>query len=309
MHLASYKKIEFMVRFYEKFFTEDNGFIKVLDIGSCGVGRCYRDIFTDSKYKYVGLDMVKGPNVDIVPKNIYQWDEIEDETFDVVISGQAFEHIEYPWLTIKEIARILKPSGFCFIIAPNAGIEHKAPRDCYRYYADGLLALAKWADMKVHHTSVGGVPETDNVTDWVSEWNDACLVAQKEPFDNIEKEPFEKEIRVPVHGAEAYNLFSECIKSACNQFVDKRPFVLFGAGWIGDIVLEVLGSDHVSFFIDNSSEKIGTERKGKKVISFQDYVKYSDQYNCLVTASKSASLSIRRSLQKEGIDCQILYEA
>lgn len=39
--------------------------------------------------------MVDGPNVDLVPKDIYYWEEITDESFDLVISGQVFEHIEY----------------------------------------------------------------------------------------------------------------------------------------------------------------------------------------------------------------------
>ncbi|MEM1725222.1 MAG: methyltransferase domain-containing protein, partial [Thermoplasmata archaeon] len=42
-----------------------------------------------------------------VVKDPYNWIEIEDSSVDVVISGQAFEHIEYPWLTIKEIYRVL----------------------------------------------------------------------------------------------------------------------------------------------------------------------------------------------------------
>lgn len=86
----------------------------------------------------------------------------------MIISGQVFEHIEYPWLTIKEIERVLKPSGFCIISAPNAGLEHKAPTDCYRYFSDGLRSLAKWADLYVHHTSVAGVPRTYDAKEWKS---------------------------------------------------------------------------------------------------------------------------------------------
>lgn len=130
--------------------------VKVLDIGSYDVNGTYRGIFDTSEWQYTGLDMEAGPNVDIVPKDPYHWDSIPDETFDLVISGQAFEHIEYPWVTIKEIERVLKPSGFCILSAPSAGEEHKYPKDCYRYYADGLTALAKWTGLKVCHTSVGG---------------------------------------------------------------------------------------------------------------------------------------------------------
>jgi hypothetical protein len=34
-----------------------------------------------------------------------------------VVSGQAFEHIEFIWLTILEIARVLKTNGLAVIIA------------------------------------------------------------------------------------------------------------------------------------------------------------------------------------------------
>lgn len=307
MHLSSYKKMEYMIRFYEKFFPDSNGIIKVLDIGSYDKGGSYRAIFENPKYSYLGLDITKGLNVDLVLKDAYYWSEIEDETFDIVISGQTFEYIEYPWMTMKEIERILRPSGFCFIIVPSS-VYYEAPNDCGRYYPDGLRSLAKWADMKVHHTSIGGVPETDNITDWVSEWNDVCLVAQKEPVNDIKGEPFEKELRVPVNSIDAYNMLRERIKYVCSKFSERKPYVLFGAGWIGDMVLEILGSDNISFFIDNSTIKIGTERKGKKVISFQDYRKDIGLYNCLITASESASSSIKKSLEGEGIECQTLYE-
>lgn len=142
----------------------------------------------------------------------------------------------------------------------------------------------------------------------MSEWNDACLVAQKKPADDIKSEPFEKKLRVPIDDADIYNCMKEKIKNACSKFTENKPFVLFGAGWIGDLALEILGSDNVSCFVDNSSIKTGTERKGKKVISFQEYIKDSERYNCLITASESASWSILKSLQVKGVACQILYK-
>ena len=33
--------------------------------------------------------MADGPNVDIVPEATYQWKEIENDTYDITISGQA----------------------------------------------------------------------------------------------------------------------------------------------------------------------------------------------------------------------------
>lgn len=178
--------------------------ISILDIGSYDMNGTYRDLFQEwdgVKIDYKGCDMSEGPNVDIILKDVYHWDTMKDHSFDLVISGQVFEHVEYPWMTIKEIERVLKPSGYCMIIAPNAGVEHKAPKDCYRYFSDGLRALAEWAGLFVHHVSVAGVPKADGMDDWVSDWNDACLVAQKRPFESsVIEDPFPFEWRIAMTG-------------------------------------------------------------------------------------------------------------
>ena len=308
MHRSSYLRMEHLVRYYEGYFNKDKEIIKVLDIGSFDMNGTYKDIFKSPCYHYTGMDMAGGPNVDIVPDDIYSWAEIANESIDLVISGQVFEHVEYPWLTMKEIERVLKPSGFCMIIAPNSGMEHKAPKDCYRYHADGLSALAKWAGLKVHHVSVGGVPETQNIWDWVSEWNDACLVAQKEPVpDEGLGEPFGQEVRVPVDSSALYEKWKDAVERACETFSDERPIVLFGAGWLGAVVLEILGSEKVKYFVDNDQSKTGREYRGKMVISSAEYLKEKDRYHCLITASYDASLKIREELKKAGTVCGILY--
>ena len=89
---------------------------RVLDVGSYGVNGVYRDLFKENNIEYVGLDIEAGPNVDIVVKDSYCWDCLPDESFDYIISGQAFEHIEYPWLTIKEIYKKLFQIYSIFII-------------------------------------------------------------------------------------------------------------------------------------------------------------------------------------------------
>ena len=310
MHKSSFLRMEQIVKNYAPLFAKGKELVKVLDVGSYGVNGTYRSIFSNPVYRYTGLDMLAGPNVDIVPKNIYQWDEIEDESFDLVISGQAFEHIEYPWLTIKEVARILKPSGFCILAVPSSGMEHKAPKDCYRYYGDGLVALAKWADLKVHHVSVGGVPRTDQIGDWIDDWNDAFLAAQKMPFDDeYHCQPFVEEKRVPVYGCrDIHKLWEGATRRAVRGFGSKKPIVLFGAGLIGSTVLDILGKDAVRFFIDNSSDKSGKEYQGVKVLSLVDYLRVKDQYNCLITASYKVSCEIRKQLETAGVEYQMLYD-
>ena len=102
MHTSTHQRMQFLVNWYKPYWDcNQNDTVKILDIGSCGTDVTYRSIFeNDSRYHYEGLDMVPGPNVDIVPNNIFSWDEIADASYDLVISGQAFEHIQYPWITI-----------------------------------------------------------------------------------------------------------------------------------------------------------------------------------------------------------------
>jgi SAM-dependent methyltransferase len=123
--------------------------ISVLDVGSAGINGTYRDLFSFDGAKYIGLDIQPGPNVDIVVADPYRWNTLPDDSFDVIVSGQALEHIEFPWLIFEEIARKLKPGGLACLIAPSRGPEHRYPVDCYRYYPDGFRALAKWSRLRV----------------------------------------------------------------------------------------------------------------------------------------------------------------
>ena len=80
---------------------------------------------------------------------------------DVVISGQTFEHIPFIWASIMEISRVLKPGGHAFIIAPSRGHIHNV-QDCWRFYPDGMRALAAWsrgrAPRGVHRLPAAGHP-------------------------------------------------------------------------------------------------------------------------------------------------------
>lgn len=125
--------------------------LRILDLG-CRIVEgqeslgSYRDLITNPKWTYWGADVSIGSNVDTVI-SAYMW-PWKDNEFDIVISGQTIEHIEYPWVWFKEMARVLKKGGKCCIIAPAKIGEHKFPIDTYRYYPDGMRALAKWAGLE-----------------------------------------------------------------------------------------------------------------------------------------------------------------
>jgi SAM-dependent methyltransferase len=121
--------------------------LDVLDVGSYDVNGSYRAIFNNPKYRYHGLDMAAGPNVDIALPNPYDWSSIPTDKYDVLISGQAFEHAEFFWVTMGQMARVLKKGGLMCLVAPLGFAEHRYPVDCYRFHADGMVALARWTGL------------------------------------------------------------------------------------------------------------------------------------------------------------------
>ena len=158
--------------------TNSDQEIKVLDIGSSDINGSYRHFFGKPKFLYTGLDMAKGRNVDFVPKRPYDWSEIQDASYDVIISGQCFEHVEFPWALFSEICRILKENGYVCIVVPRQQDRHRYPVDTYRYDADGLAALAKFGNLVPEHISMNEAP-INAPCSWFSHYGDCFMVARK----------------------------------------------------------------------------------------------------------------------------------
>ena len=178
MHRSSYDK---MLAFRDAYLGHLVGTnLTILDVGSAAVsedGASYRTIFSEAGWRYIGLDVHPGANVDMAVDDPYRWQALPDASIDVVISGQAFEHIEWPWLTIREIARVMRGNGIAAITAPSAGPVHRFPKDCWRYYPDGMPALAAYAGLRVveHHWDDGyAYPEN-------AFWGEAFIVLQRPP--------------------------------------------------------------------------------------------------------------------------------
>lgn len=151
--------------------------LKILDMGSYDVNGTYRSLLP-ADVDYTGMDMARGPNVDFVPKDIYNWKELKSDSFDAVLSGQAFEHTEFFWLTAAEMARILKPGGILILIAPNHFPYHSYPVDCWRFEVDGMVAISRWAGLEPLHATAGLLPQ--NFSPMAPEFfSDAVLVARK----------------------------------------------------------------------------------------------------------------------------------
>jgi SAM-dependent methyltransferase len=135
----------------------DVGELDVVEIGSQDVNGTYRPMFDKNGWRYRGVDMTAGPNVDIVMPDPYSL-PLASRSVDLVLSGQAFEHIEYFWITFLDMVRVLRPNGKIFLIAPSRGPEHRYPVDCWRFYPDGYRALARFARIRLVDVSTDWEP-------------------------------------------------------------------------------------------------------------------------------------------------------
>ena len=176
MHKSSYQKMEKFVSNYVA--GNYNPVSKVIDFGSQCVNGNYKKLFDLNIWNYVGVDQSFGKNVDLVLSDPYKWNEIESESTDLLISGQALEHVEYPWVIFEEFCRVMKKGALCCIIAPSSGPEHRYPVDCWRFYGDGMRALCKHANLTCIECRTD--TDKDDLDEESMVWKDTILIAKKQ---------------------------------------------------------------------------------------------------------------------------------
>jgi SAM-dependent methyltransferase len=118
-HFEQKKFIEFSLDELKKKNNFNN--LSVLDVGSFDVGGSIRDFF--KKNNYIGVDLIKGPNVDIVlsGSELYKL----KKKFDIVISCECFEHAK-DWKEIfLSMYNVCEDDGYViFTCASRGRIEH-----------------------------------------------------------------------------------------------------------------------------------------------------------------------------------------
>ena len=199
MHASSMENMARCFRRYvgAKQLSQENS-LKVLDIGGANVNGSYRDIIEGYNLSYLAADIADGEGVDVHMADPYKI-PLDDGSIDIVISGQAFEHVEFFWLLFEEIVRVVKNNGFIFLIAPSSGVIHRHPVDCYRFYPDSYYALAKYTNihtLEVLHDERG--PWRDLVGVF-SKTEQSVLPLSERVFGNSNSQVFEGPRRLQHH--------------------------------------------------------------------------------------------------------------
>ena len=184
MHLSA---IQSFIDFKETYLDEINHQIKIVEIGSQSINESIKK-YLKKNFTYIGADIEKGENVDLVLKDPYKL-PFNDNSIDVIISISTFEHTEFFWLTYLEILRVLKPSGLFFLNVPSNSKFHRHSTDNWRFYPDSSLALKKWGLKNGYNPEV--LEHYTNFETGRDIWNDYVSITIKD--ENFKKN-FKKRI-------------------------------------------------------------------------------------------------------------------
>ncbi|HEX3073734.1 MAG TPA: class I SAM-dependent methyltransferase [Ignavibacteriales bacterium] len=146
---------------YDKSQTTPKG-AKVLDIGA---GTCpYRKFFSHCDYKSQDFKKYEGPKL-WGAKDYGQIDyesdiidiPVESSSFDIILCTEVLEHVPEPILAMKEMARIVKPSGRLFVTAPLLMGLHQLPYHFYSGYTpEWYKLMAKKFGLEVKDITPNG---------------------------------------------------------------------------------------------------------------------------------------------------------
>ena len=113
--MAHREQIEYMLIVKQKF-PEKFKNCRVLDIGSLDLNGNNRYLFEN--YKYIGVDVGYGENVDVVCRG---HEFIDNQKFDIVISTECLEHDEFWEKTLQNMVRLTKPNGLMLLSCATTG--------------------------------------------------------------------------------------------------------------------------------------------------------------------------------------------
>lgn len=136
----------------KKYLTNLQPGIKMVDVGGRGLevgqeDRSYYSIFQDLQPEYFIADIKSGPGVTHVMPGPYEL-PFDDNSIDLIVSGQMLEHCKNPFRSVAEMKRILKPDSYIVLIAPSMGKRHDVI-DCWRFMDDAFKAIAEEVNLKV----------------------------------------------------------------------------------------------------------------------------------------------------------------
>jgi SAM-dependent methyltransferase len=73
---------------------------------------------------------------------------LANDSFDLVLSTQVFEHVFDPWAAIMEVERILCPGGHLILSVPHVWFYHPHPHDFWRFTQEGIIRIIESSGLR-----------------------------------------------------------------------------------------------------------------------------------------------------------------
>lgn len=163
MHLNS----ELLFTKYAKQYFKSG--MKVLEVGSNTPPSKYCRVIRNSDIKWdtLGLERARYKGLTFRSKDEYKY-PLDDNSYDIVLSGQVLEHVKKIWIWIKELARVCNKGGYVITINPVSWAYHEAPVDCWRVYPEGMKALYDEAGLEVILSVFEGLEDIEHSVDTIT---------------------------------------------------------------------------------------------------------------------------------------------
>lgn len=114
----------------------------VFEVGSMDVNGTARASLQEPGMNWVGCDLSAGPGVDLVGNATEELEKLPNESLDMVVSCECYEH-DLRFMLTNHFARAkLKKGGYYVVSTPTTGFpEHRYPKDYYRFMPDAYREL------------------------------------------------------------------------------------------------------------------------------------------------------------------------
>ena len=129
----------------EAFFSDYSRTNCVLDLGS---GPSTNIEILKKFQDLIMLDFVQFSGVDIVC-DFTKALPLQDNSIDLVLCSNVFEHMNRPRALMQEIQRALRPGGRVILTIPFVIKEHQAPYDFFRYTKYGIKEISRDSGLNI----------------------------------------------------------------------------------------------------------------------------------------------------------------
>ncbi|MDD3905377.1 MAG: class I SAM-dependent methyltransferase [Candidatus Omnitrophica bacterium] len=146
--------INFGKRIIKKEYVE-NKF--VLEVGSMDINGSLRSFIESfAPVEYIGVDMQKGPGVDLVCAAEDIVNKFGRNKFDLVICTEVLEHVKNWKKVIWNLKHVVKPGGIVVVTTRSKGFpNHSYPFDFWRYEISDIEHIFADFDIKVLEKDTG----------------------------------------------------------------------------------------------------------------------------------------------------------